>query len=176
MSQIPSLTIERIYLPLAEALDRLESELGNGKNESEAAQTELANARAALALLKDELPSAQEVLDEFLGGMGLLQAQFDQAQTEASREAAHSPALSERLSNESLRMVTKLFAALAPTPAAAQRAYAQVLGQAALLSRALDEAQKDGWSRGNYVSEAREDLVHQFVGVVADAARGIIAN
>lgn len=172
MSQIPTLTLERIYSPLAEALDRLESELANSKN-SDAAQTELANARVALALLKDELPSAQEVLDEFLGGLGPLQAQFDQAQTEASREAAHDAALSARLSNESLRLVTKLFAALAPTPAAAQRAYAQVHAKAGLLTSALDEAQKDGWSRGNYVSEAREELVNQFIGVVAAAARGI---
>lgn len=176
MSQIPTLTLERIYLPLAEALDRLESELANGKKESESAQTELANARVALALLKDELPSAQEVLDEFLDGMGPLQAQFDRAQTEASREEAHDAALSERLSNESLRLVTKLFAALAPTPAAAERAYAQVHAEAALLTSALDEAQKDGWSRGNYVSETREDLVHQFVSVVATAALSIISN
>ena len=175
MSQIPTLTLERIYLPLSEALDRLESELANGKKDSEAAQAELANARAALALLKDELPSAQEVLDEFLEGMDL-QALFHRAQSEASRKGAHDPALTERLRDESLRLVTKLFAALAPSPAAAERAYAQVHAQSALLTSALDEAQKDGWNLGNYISAARDELVNRFVDVVAIAARDLLSS
>jgi hypothetical protein len=168
-------TKAHVYLPLLAAVDLLEATLRPFES-TRGPNAILAGARAALVVLADSMPDPQEVLDEFLSDWGTLSSKYSRAQNEAWRHGSHDAQLTDTLCKEALGQIRALFHALASTTHTAEAAYAQVEAQAALLNTALDEAQKDGWGRGDYVSEAREEATSKFDEVIKAAAHQIMVS
>lgn len=162
-------TQERVYLPLLAAVELLEARLAPVPGDAKGRQL-VADAKLALARLDGLVPSIEEVLADFLDGCGPIESKFDRAQKDAWREGAHDSTITDSMCTETLAQVKALFTSIAPTARIADTAYLHVEAETPLLRQALDEAQADGWSRGDYSSAVREDLVERFMHIIATAA------